>query len=513
VVLNCFTAFNMFVNGECVKFVEGSNQRRMTNLNDLKPIEFWKWFEAVTSIPRPSKKEGKIIEFLIDFAKRRNLKWEKDLAGNVLIHKGPTSGFENRKTTILQSHVDMVCEKNAGVEHNFETDPITCIIDSGWVRADGTTLGADDGAGVAASLAILDSEIIEHGPLECLFTVDEETGLTGARLLEPDFISGHFLINLDSGDEGEFYVGCAGGMDTTGFLNYTREKIKPGSMAFQVQVNGLKGGHSGEDIDKGLANSVKVITRLIWAVNRNISVDLASIDAGNLRNAIPREGTAIICFPYKSRNKVESFLKELSRQIKDEYKETEKDLKIEMKEISAPEEILNEKSKNSLLNLLYALPHGVISMSHAIPGLVETSTNLASVKFQTDKKIIIATSQRSSIDSAKLDIGNQVQTVFEMGSALVEQNTGYPGWSPNPKSEIISIGSKAYKKLFKHEPQMKAVHAGLECGLFLEKYPHLEMISIGPTMKGCHSPDERMEIESVSRFWLLLLEMLRNIPE
>jgi len=485
----------------------------MSKLNELNPKEFWKWFEKIASVPRPSKKEGKIIEFLIDFAQSRNLSWKKDLAGNVLILKSATTGFEKRRTTILQCHVDMVCEKNAGVEHDFERDPIKCIVDNGWVRAEGTTLGADDGAGVAASLAILDSTEIKHGPLECLFTVDEETGLTGARLLEPDFLTGKYLINLDSGDEGEFYVGCAGGMDTTGFLNYLKEKNKAGSIALQIQINGLKGGHSGEDIDKGLANSVKLLTRLIWTLNKSLVIDLASFEAGNLRNAIPREGTAVICFPYKSKNKVESILTALSLEIKEEYKASEKELNIEFRETHSPEEIWNEKSKNSLLNLLYALPHGVISMSQAIPGLVETSTNLASVKFMTDKKIIIGTSQRSSVNSAKVDIGNQVQVVFELASAMVEQNTGYPGWSPNPKSEIIAIGIKAYRKLFKHEPQMKAVHAGLECGLFLEKYPNLEMVSIGPTMKGCHSPDERMEIESVTRFWELLLEMLYTIPE
>lgn len=485
----------------------------MSSINNLKPSEFWKWFGEVLKIPRPSKKEEKIIEFLIEFAKARKLLWKKDLAGNILIYKGPATGFEGRKTTVLQAHVDMVCEKNTGVMHDFEKDPIKCIIDDGWVKADGTTLGADDGAGVAAILAILDSDDTPHGPLECLFTVDEETGLSGARLLEEKFIKGKFLINLDSGDEGEFYVGCAGGLDTTGFLNCSKESSKAGHIAIQIIVSGLKGGHSGEDIDKGLGNSVKILNRLIWTLNRQIQVDVCSMEAGNLRNAIPREGTATISFPYELKNNIENFLSVLIQQIKDEFQISEDELHIETKETILPNEVLSDKTKNNLLNLLYSLPHGVISMSQTIRGLVETSTNLASVKFLTDKKIAIATSQRSSVNSAKLDISNQVRSIFEMGSALIEQNTGYPGWSPNPKSEIISIGKNAYMKLFNQEPQMKAVHAGLECGLFLEKYPELEMISIGPTMKGCHSPDERLEIKSVERFWQLLLEMLRTIPE
>jgi dipeptidase D len=485
----------------------------MASLNNLKPKEFWMWFEAICRIPRPSKKEVKIIEYLTEFAQARKLKWKKDLAGNVLIYKGPSKGFEKRKTTIMQAHVDMVCEKNNGVVHDFEKDPINCIIEGGWVKAAGTTLGADDGAGVAAMLAVLNATDIEHGPIECLFTVDEETGLTGARLLEPEFMSGKFLINLDSGDEGEFYIGCAGGMDTLGFLGYSMESSKKSNIAIQIHVNGLKGGHSGEDIDKGLGNAVKILNRLIWTLNREVPFDLYRMEAGNLRNAIAREGMATICLPYKLKNKADKFLTTIGQQIKEEYKLSEKNLNIQTKETRLPNEVLNEKSKNGLLNLLYALPHGVISMSQTIPGLVETSTNLASIKCLNDRKIVIATSQRSSVDSAKLDISNQIRSVFEMGSALVEQNTGYPGWSPNPKSEIISIGKNAYQKLFSQEPQMKAVHAGLECGLFLEKYPELEMISIGPTMKGCHSPDERLEIQSVNRFWQLLIEMLRTIPE
>jgi dipeptidase D len=285
---------------ELIKFASSPMTHGMSSLNDLNPKEFWKWFEAITRIPRPSKKEGKIIEFLIDFANSRGLEWKQDKAGNVLIYKGLNKKQRDRNILILQSHVDMVCEKNSGVVHDFENDPITCIVQDGWVKADGTTLGADDGAGVAAMLAILDSKTIRHGPLECLFTVDEETGLTGARMLEQEFLSGKYLINLDSGDEGEFYVGCAGGMDTSGFLSYAKEKSKTGSIALQISVKGLKGGHSGEDIDKGLGNSVKILTRLIWSLNRSVAVDLAYMEAGNLRNAIPREGSAIICFPYKS---------------------------------------------------------------------------------------------------------------------------------------------------------------------------------------------------------------------
>jgi dipeptidase D len=481
-------------------------------LKDLQPHEIWFYFEEICKIPRPSKKEEKIIDYLLNFAKQNNLQAKRDETGNVLITKSATEGMENKKTTVLQSHVDMVCEKNSSTQHDFDSDPIIPYIEDGWIKARGTTLGADDGIGMAAQLAILASDNIKHGPLECLFTVDEETGLTGAYQLKPDFFKGDILLNLDSEDEGIIFIGCAGGMDTTGYLTAEREIVPNGLAYYRIVIKGLKGGHSGDDIGKGLGNSIKILTRILWESKRGFGLKIVSLNGGNLRNAIAREAFAEIAIPAWKADKFIEFIEKISVEIKQELNYTENKLEILLEDSDHPVTILKEESANKLLNLLYGLPHGVMSMSTKIEDLVETSTNLASIKPLSADQFEIWTSQRSSSNSLKGDIVQKVSCTFNLAKAKITHSTGYPGWDPNPHSPMLAIAKQCYTELFKKEPIATAIHAGLECGLFLEKYPKLDMISFGPDVKGVHSPDERLNIESVDRFWSLLLLILKNIP-
>jgi dipeptidase D len=481
-------------------------------LESLKPKIVWKYFEEILAIPRPSKKEEKIISYLENFARTNNLQYKKDKAGNVLIYKPATPGMENRQTVVLQSHVDMVCEKNSDSNHDFENDPIIPVIDGDWVKAKETTLGADNGIGVATQLAILASDDIKHGPIECLFTVDEETGLTGAFKLENNFFEGNILINLDSEDEGEIFIGCAGGKDTVATIKFEKKKIPGKQVPLNISITGLRGGHSGDDIHKGYANAIKLLVRILYHLYEEYGLKLAKIEGGNLRNAIPREAFATIYVTHEKVDKIKEEVKRFYEIFKEEYKHTEPNINVEINEAEHAEYIIDKRTTPKLLYSLYACPHGVISWSHDMPGLVETSTNLASIKVLKNK-IEVATSQRSSVDSAKIDIANMVASVFKLIKADVKQSNGYPGWKPNPKSEILRIAKRAYRDLFDKDAKVKAIHAGLECGLFLEKYPHLDMISIGPTIKAVHSPDERLHIPSVEKFWKFLLEILENIPE
>ncbi len=485
----------------------------MDKLKALTPGDIWKYFEEICTIPRPSKREEKIIAYLLEFGKKHNLETRHDKIGNVVIKKPATPGMENRKTVVLQSHVDMVCEKNASTVHDFDKDPIKPYVDGNWVKADGTTLGADDGIGMASQLAVLASKDIPHGPIECLFTVDEESGLTGALELEPGFIEGKILLNLDSEDEGELFIGCAGGMDTLATMTYTPEQPGNNSSALQVSVTGLRGGHSGDEIEKGLGNSNKILNRLLWQVVDTYSLRLSKFNGGNLRNAIPREAFADIIVPTEQKDAFLLYVEKFAATAKDELSVTEPGLTIEVSEIEMSDFVIDMTCQYNLLNALYACPHGVIAWSQDIKGLVETSTNLASVKFIENNQIFITTSQRSSVESSKKDIGNMVRSVFRLAGAKVEQSNGYPGWTPDTDSEILQITRNAYKKLFSEKPIVRAIHAGLECGLFLKKYPELDMISFGPTIKGAHSPDERLDIETTQKFWKLLLEVLNNIPE
>lgn len=480
---------------------------------DLKPASVFHYFEEICQVPRPSKKEEKIIAYLKAFGEQQQLETLVDACGNVLIKKPATPGMENRKTVVLQSHMDMVCEKNNDVEHNFLTDPIETEIDGEWLKAKGTTLGADNGIGVATELAILADRTLEHGPIECLFTVDEETGLTGAFALQEGFMNGDILLNLDSEDEGELFIGCAGGIDSVADFRYDEVDVPAGYYCAKIQVKGLKGGHSGGDIHLGRGNANKLLTRLLTLLSKKYDLYLCAIDGGNLRNAIAREAQAVIALPEADKHNLRIDINRFEADAKAELAVVDPDLEFILESEAPQAKAIDRDTTHRLLQTLYATPHGVFAMSQDIPGLVETSTNLASVKMKPDHIIRVETSQRSSTTSSKDDIAQMVRTVFEMGGATVSHGDGYPGWKPNPHSEILEIAAASYKRLFGVEAKVKAIHAGLECGLFLDKYPGLDMISFGPTLQGVHSPDERMLIPTVEKFWLHLLDILKHIPE
>ncbi len=477
-------------------------------MKNLSPKLVWEIFDQITKVPRPSKKEEKIIAYLLDFASKHGLEAQSDDIGNVVIRKAATAGYEAVPIVVLQSHMDMVCEKNSNVEHNFETDPIVTKIVDGWVKAEGTTLGADCGIGMAAALALLVDDSVEHGKVEALFTVDEETGLTGAFNLGEGMLSGKYLINLDSEDEGELFIGCAGGVDTVGRFKYGVESLPAGYDYYRIAVSDLKGGHSGDDIDKGLGNSNKILAAFLYDAQR-YGLRLGIFNGGNLRNAIPREAYAVVAVPEKSALLFETALATYISDVKALYALTEPNLKITLSE-AVLQPVIDLDTQKKLLAALVGLPNGVLAMSQAMKGLVETSTNLASVKF-VGGEIVVTTSQRSSVERAKKDAKNSIEAVLELAGATVEHSDGYPGWNPNPNSQLLQWSVDSYKELFGVEPKVRAIHAGLECGLFLEKYPHLEMVSFGPTLRGVHSPDERLEIATVDKFWRLLLDVLKRV--
>lgn len=478
-------------------------------LANLEPKSLFKFFEEILSIPRPSKHEEKMTEYLINWAKERNLEYVSDEIGNVIIRKGATKEKENSPWVCLQSHIDMVCEKNSDKDFDFEKDAIVPKIEGEWLKADGTTLGADDGIGVATALAILDANDIEHGPIECLFTVDEETGLSGAEALSADVLKSRILLNLDSEDEGEIFIGCAGGIDTVAKLPYDKEET-PDAPAFKIMVKGLKGGHSGDDINKGLACANKILNRILWSLDKEMDLRLSCFEGGNLRNAIAREANATFVVAQADVELMKEIVEKFAVDLKYEFRTTEPDMEITLSEAEKPAFVVDMLSQDNLLNVLYACPHGVLAMSREIPGFVETSTNLASVKMKEDH-FFITTSQRSSVESAKYAAAYRVESCFLLAGADVEHGDGYPGWAPNPESKILKIAVDAYKKLFNKEPIVRAIHAGLECGLIGEKYPGMDMISYGPTLRGVHSPDERLEIKTVELYWKHTLEILKNI--
>ena len=479
---------------------------------DLKPASVFHYFEEICRVPRPSKKEEKIRNYLVDFAKAHALEYKVDEAGNVLISKPATAGMENLKKVVLQSHMDMVCEKNNQTVHNFETDPIETYIDGQWLKAKGTTLGADNGIGMATELAVLAADDIQHGPLECLFTVDEETGLTGAFALKEGFMNGDILLNLDSEDEGELFIGCAGGIDSVAQFTYKEADVPAGYFFFKVEVKGLKGGHSGGDIHLGRGNANKILNRFLSKMIAKYDLYLCEINGGNLRNAIPREAYAVCAVPEDAKHDVRTELNIFTSEVENELSVTEPDLRLVLESETPRKTAIDQDTTARLLKALYAAPHGVYAMSQDIPGQVETSTNLASVKMKPNNVIRIETSQRSSTESSKQDIANMVRTVFEMAGANVSFGDGYPGWKPNPHSEILEVAAESYKRLFGVDAQIKAIHAGLECGLFLDKYPSLDMISFGPTLQGVHSPDERLLIPTVAMVWDHIKAILKTIP-
>ncbi len=483
----------------------------MSDITALVPTSVWTFFDQITKIPRPSKKEEQIIAFLVEFAKEAGLDYHKDSVGNVLIRKPAYPGCEEWPGVILQSHMDMVCEKNSEVNFDFEKDPIRVRIDEGWVKAEGTTLGADCGIGMAAQLAVLAAKDIQHGPIECLFTVDEETGLTGAFGLSDDLLTGKYLINLDSEDEGQIFIGCAGGVNTLADFKYRREELPKNYEFFRIDVSGLVGGHSGDDIDKGRANSNKIMARWLDPLTEEFGMRLVYLDGGNLKNAIPREAYAVFGVPTREVENMKNAFEVFVRNVQGEFGRVEPGMKISLSEMPVSDKVIDLDTQKNLLDALLGVPNGVLAMSRTMPGMVETSTNLASVKFVGELLIEVATSQRSEIESARDNAAAAVEAVFRLAGADVVHADAYPGWTPDPDSYLTQTTRKVYHALFGHDPVVRSIHAGLECGLFLQKYPNLQMVSFGPTLRGVHSPDERIEIASVEKFWKLLVALLQEI--
>jgi len=480
-------------------------------IEGLKPELVWKHFAAIARIPRCSKNEAAVAQYVLDAAKHLALVARQDKHGNVVVKKPATPGKENFRSLALQGHLDMVCEKNADKVHDFSKDPIELVRKDNTLMANGTTLGADNGIAVAANLAIMESSDIEHGPLELVFTVDEETGLTGAANLEPDFLESRTLLNLDSEDEGELYVGCAGGRNTTGFWRFDFEKAPPKSVAQTVWVKGLRGGHSGVEIDKGRGNSIKILNRVLIALSE-LSARVSSINGGNKSNAIPREAEALIFLPKNKIAQAQEIVGRHNEMIRAEIPSVEPDLVISLAERDSARKgrVLPKALQRRILRTLSAMPHGVTKMSADISWLVETSTNLAVVRTEK-KQVVVTTSQRSSVASEFDEICESVKAVFELGKAKVESTDGYPGWKPNMNSSILKVARDTYQALFGKEPEVKAVHAGLECGIIAERFPGMDMVSFGPTLRGVHSPDEVIYIDTVEKFWKFLLGILKSM--
>jgi len=480
-----------------------------TAVAELEPKHLWKRFYEISQVPRPSKKEEKIRAHLRELLKNLKTEFKEDAIGNIVALLPATPGHENAPTIVLQGHVDMVCEKNKDKQHDFDNDPINVSVKDGWVVADGTTLGSDNGIGVAAGLAIITDTDAVHGPIEVLMTVDEETGLTGANNLEPGFITGKILLNMDSEEDGAFYVGCAGGVDTVATFEIKAEKRNPSTKVYELHVTGLKGGHSGLDIQEGRGNAIKILGRTLKKLE-SIDYKLAAIEGGSLRNAIPREAEAILLLSEKDFSNADEVITEFQKSIQKEFHAVDKSVKVFLKKSDAEfEDVFTDELKNEIINVILALPHGVISMSQDIPGLVETSTNLATINL-VDGKVRIGTSQRSSVDSVKEYIANSVAAVFNLTDADVKAGDGYPGWNPNMDSELLKVSKKVFKEMFSKEPEIKAIHAGLECGILEGKNPGMDMISFGPTIQNAHSPDEKVNVETVAKFYDLLKGILKE---
>lgn len=485
--------------------------QKIMEIKDLKPELIWKCFDAITKVPRPSRHEEQIRDFLLKFAADHNIEVRTDAVGNVVMTKPATSGHENAPIVIMQSHMDMVCEKNSNTEHDFSKDPINTYIDGEWVKAKGTTLGADNGIGMAAQMAVMIDDSLVHGPLEALFTVNEEIGLEGAQNLGEGMVKGTMLLNLDSEDDGEIFVGCAGGIDTTATFKYKRSVTPENFKYMRVSVSGLLGGHSGGDIHLGRANANKLIARFIWDCSQKWGITVCSFDGGNLRNAIPREANAVFGIHSDYCCEVTKELETFADEIRNEYAGIEPSMDFRIEDIERPDYCMDSETSLALIRAVYSGPHGVYSMSRDLEGLVETSTNLASVKMVGDEEVVVTTSQRSSLESRKNDMAGQVEAHFQLAGAAVTHSDGYPGWAPNMNSPIMKVAGEAYEELFGVKPAIKAIHAGLECGLFLAKYPHLDMVSFGPTMTGVHSPDEKLLIPTVEKFWKHLCKVLEKV--
>lgn len=482
-------------------------------MTELKPARVFEQFAKINQIPRPSKHEEQIRAYLLEFAKEHGLQSKEDETGNVIICKPASKGYEHLATTVLQSHMDMVCDKLVDVDFDFYKDPIQTYVDGEWLRAKGTTLGADDGIGVAIELAILASGDIEHGPLECLFTVDEETGLTGAFGMKSGFMSGDYLINLDSEDEGQIFISCAGGINTAGTFNFTREEAPEGYFFMQGSLKGLIGGHSGDDIEKKRANAIKILARFLYMQQEKMDLRLAQWNSGRMHNAIPRDGKIVFAVPADKKEDVKIDWNVFSKEVEDEYHVT--DTKMEWTMESADRQTVMPKSvSKNIITALQALDNGVFAMcqDEALAWMVETSSNVASVQSE-ESRLVVVTSQRSNVMSNLRNMANSIKATLQLAGAAVVQNDGYPAWKMNPDSKLVKITVDAYKKLFGKDPVVKGIHAGLECGLFSEKYPHIDMVSFGPTLRFVHTPDECLHIPTVQMVWDHLLEILKNIPE
>ncbi|EMR73888.1 Peptidase M20C, Xaa-His dipeptidase [Thermoplasmatales archaeon SCGC AB-539-N05] len=482
----------------------------MSVIDNLEPKQLWKEFEEISKIPRCSKHEEKIREYLLDFAKQYGLKSKTDKTGNVVISKPASSGREGKPTVILQSHMDMVCEKNSDVDHDFTKDPITFKRDGDILTANGTTLGADDGIGIATTLAILKDSTLKHGPIEGLFTVDEETGLTGAFALEPDTLTGKTMLNIDSEDFGVITVGCAGGGDSKIKLPLKTQTISKDVENILIKILGLRGGHSGVDAHEQRGNAIKLLARMLWKTSQNYDFYLADIRGGDKHNAIPREAYAKVSIDKADKNKFISDLKSEEKNILGEIKPIDPNFKMDIEDIEKPDKVLDKNSQNKLLNLLHGLPHGVDKMSYDISGLVETSTNLATVILDGNNAIM-SLSSRSSITSALQDFRDRIHAIANLSGATVSEETPYPGWKPNLDSKLLKQSKKIFKEMYGEEPTVEAIHAGLECGIIGEKFPGMDMISIGPTIKYPHSPEEQVHISTVNKFYDYVLKILENI--
>ena len=481
------------------------------NKNELKPARVFEQFAKINEIPRPSKHEEQMIEYLKSFGESRGLETLVDETGNVIIRKPATPGYENKETIILQSHMDMVCEKLVDVDFDFNKDAIQTYIDGEWLCAKGTTLGADDGIGCAIELAILDSDDIEHGPLECVFTRDEETGLTGAEGMKPGFMKGDMLINLDSEDEGQIFVSCAGGRNTTATFHFEREAAPEGWFFVKASLKGLTGGHSGDDINKKRANALKVLARFLYQTQERYGLRLVSFNAGKLHNAIPRDGIIVFGVPFDKKEDVRVDWNVFTSLVEEEYHVTEKNMQFDMESADAAL-VLPQDVSTRIVQALQAVDNGVFAMcqDEEISWLVETSNNVASVETK-ENEIKVVASQRSNVMSALDNQAATIKAVFQLAGAEVVQGEGYPAWKMNPNSKMTALAVESYKKLFGKAPKVLGIHAGLECGLFSEKYPNLDMVSFGPTLRGVHSPDERLLIPTVQMVWDHLLDILKNV--
>jgi len=481
-------------------------------IQELEPKALWGHFADLNAVPRPSKKEEKVIEFMLNFGKSLNLETFQDKIGNVIIKKPASKGMEDRTTVILQSHLDMVHQKNGDTLFDFDTQGIEMLIEGDWVTANGTTLGADNGIGVASIMALLSTNEIPHPALEAMLTVDEETGMTGAKYLDGSKYEGKILLNLDTEDDDELSIGCAGGIDTNTSYTYSQEEVKPNSSVFEISIKGLLGGHSGMDIDKGRGNANKLMTRILYNLKSEVEVQLLSFDGGSLRNAIPREATSFIAVQSVDKSKVESIVNEVIDLLKFELKTVESHLTIAISESTSTSSAISNSDFVKIINSLYSAPNGVFRMSPDIEGLVESSSSLARVIIK-EGSFVTQSLQRSSVESTKADVANTIRSAFETMGAEVVQSGDYPGWQPNPNSPILKIMVELYRKLFNEEPQVKACHAGLECGILGEHLPGVDMISFGPNIRAAHSPDEKVQISSVQKYWGYLLEVLLLIPK